>query len=76
MLAGIVGPATNWRLPFVVMAVPSLTLAVLLVATTREPPRGGDDGVPGLHAAPAAETTHAHQLLIRHSTAARSSQHS
>lgn len=41
MVAGLVGPATNWRVPFVVMATPTLLLAVLLVLTVKEPPRGG-----------------------------------
>lgn len=41
MLAGLLGPATNWRLPFLVMATPTLLLAVLLLATVSEPPRGG-----------------------------------
>lgn len=40
MLAGIVGPATNWKVPFVVMAAPSLALAIVLLATAKEPPRG------------------------------------
>lgn len=40
MLAGIVGPATNWKIPFVVMAAPTLILAFVLFITTKEPPRG------------------------------------
>ena len=40
MLAGIVGPATNWKVPFVVMAAPTLVLAFVLFVTTKEPPRG------------------------------------
>ncbi|KIZ04154.1 major facilitator superfamily MFS-1 [Monoraphidium neglectum] len=39
-IAGIVGPATNWRIPFVLVAAPALLLALIMVATTREPPRG------------------------------------
>jgi predicted MFS family arabinose efflux permease len=38
-IAGIVGPATNWRIPFVLVAAPALLLALIMVATTREPPR-------------------------------------
>jgi predicted MFS family arabinose efflux permease len=41
LLAGLVGPATNWRVPFVIMAAPSLLLALLLIFTVQEPPRGG-----------------------------------
>ncbi|KAG2490341.1 hypothetical protein HYH03_011288 [Edaphochlamys debaryana] len=39
-LSGTIGPATNWRVPFVVVAAPSLAVAGLMLATTREPPRG------------------------------------
>ncbi|EFJ46143.1 hypothetical protein VOLCADRAFT_93591 [Volvox carteri f. nagariensis] len=39
-LSGSIGPATNWRLPFVVVAAPSLCAALLMLATTQEPPRG------------------------------------
>lgn len=42
MVAGLLGPATNWRLPFLVMAAPTLALAVLLLLTVKEPPRGGE----------------------------------
>jgi predicted MFS family arabinose efflux permease len=37
-----VGPATNWRVPFVIMAAPSLLLALLLIFAVQEPPRGGE----------------------------------
>ncbi|KAI8473562.1 MAG: major facilitator superfamily domain-containing protein, partial [Monoraphidium minutum] len=40
MVAGILGPATNWRLPFVLVAAPALLLALVMVLVTREPPRG------------------------------------
>eukprot|EP00878_Enallax_costatus_P035709 GHUV01039910.1.p1 GENE.GHUV01039910.1~~GHUV01039910.1.p1 ORF type:complete len:368 (+),score=86.75 GHUV01039910.1:356-1459(+) len=40
MLAGIAGPATNWKVPFVVMAAPTLVLALVLFVTAKEPPRG------------------------------------
>lgn len=39
-LAGAIGPATNWRVPFVVVAAPSLMVALVMLLTTREPPRG------------------------------------
>ncbi|GLC48102.1 hypothetical protein PLESTB_000715300 [Pleodorina starrii] len=39
-LSGSIGPATNWRLPFVVVAAPSLAVALLMLLTTWEPPRG------------------------------------
>lgn len=42
MVAGLLGPATSWRLPFLVMAAPTLALAVLLLLTVKEPPRGGE----------------------------------
>lgn len=41
MVAGLLGPATNWRVPFVVMAAPTLALVVLLLLTVKEPARGG-----------------------------------
>jgi hypothetical protein len=44
MLAGIIGPATNWRLPFVIMAAPSIALSFVLLLTAQEPPRGGGGG--------------------------------
>jgi hypothetical protein len=39
-LASIVGPATNWRLPFVLVAIPAVLLALVMVLTTSDPPRG------------------------------------
>jgi hypothetical protein len=39
-LASVVGPATNWRLPFVLVAIPAVLLALLMVLTTSDPPRG------------------------------------
>jgi predicted MFS family arabinose efflux permease len=38
----LLGPATNWRLPFLVMAAPTLLLVMLLLLTVKEPPRGGE----------------------------------
>lgn len=39
-MSGVLGPATNWRLPFVVMAAPAIVLAIVMLLTTDEPPRG------------------------------------
>lgn len=39
-LSGSIGPATNWRVPFVVVAAPSLVMALVMQLTTTEPPRG------------------------------------
>ena len=39
---GLVGPAYGWRLPFLIVAVPALLLALLIVFTTVEPSRGGN----------------------------------
>lgn len=39
LVAGMLGPATNWRLPFVVVAAPAIALALLMLATVVEPPR-------------------------------------
>jgi MFS family permease len=41
MVAGTLGPMTNWRLPFVIVAAPAVLLALVMVLTTREPPRCG-----------------------------------
>jgi hypothetical protein len=46
LLAGLVGPATNWKVPFVIMAAPSLLLALLLLLTVQEPPRAGERCAP------------------------------
>lgn len=34
------GPATNWRWPFVIVALPSLLVTGVMLATVQEPPRG------------------------------------
>ena len=39
MMAGLLGPATSWRVPYILVAAPSLALALVMVLTTREPPR-------------------------------------
>lgn len=40
IMAGLVGPRLGWRLPFVLVAVPSLVLALVFFAFVREPARG------------------------------------
>lgn len=49
-LAALVGPATDWRLPFVLVAAPSLLAALLMLLTTREPPRGACEEAMQAHA--------------------------
>ena len=34
------GPYAGWRVPFVIVAVPTLLLAMLMLVTAEEPPRG------------------------------------
>lgn len=36
----LAGPITNWRWPFVIVALPSLLVTGAMLATTQEPPRG------------------------------------
>eukprot|EP00798_Chlamydomonas_sp_ICE-L_P009776 gene9778-7658_t len=38
--ASVIGPATNWRMPFVVISIPSILAALIMWFTTDEPPRG------------------------------------
>ncbi len=52
-IAGFAGPAIGWRAPFVIVAVPTLALAALMMATTEEPARGGTEAA--LQAAWAAQ---------------------
>ena len=40
IMAGTVGPAFGWRLPFLLASGPAIALALLLYATVREPGRG------------------------------------
>ena len=41
LLAGIIGSTTgNWRLPFLIIAIPAMLLAILIVCTVVEPRRG------------------------------------
>ncbi len=39
-LSTCAGPYAGWRLPFVIVAVPTLLLALLMLLTAEEPPRG------------------------------------
>lgn len=39
-VSGVVGPVTNWRVPFVVVAAPAILCTVLMRVTTSDPPRG------------------------------------
>lgn len=41
MIAAWVGPAVNdWRMPFTVIAAPSLLCSILMLFIVKEPPRG------------------------------------
>ena len=41
MVAAWVGPAVNdWRMPFTVVAAPSLLCSILMLFIVKEPPRG------------------------------------
>ncbi|GMI43357.1 hypothetical protein TrCOL_g9824 [Triparma columacea] len=40
LLAGFIGPAHGWRLPFVIVSIPAFICAALMVTTLTEPPRG------------------------------------
>ncbi|CAG9464093.1 unnamed protein product [Pedinophyceae sp. YPF-701] len=39
-IAGFLGPWVGWRVPFVVVGIPSVALAALMLLTVREPARG------------------------------------
>lgn len=41
VVAGFLGPMLGWRAPFVVIAAPSVGVAVLMLLTCPDPPRGG-----------------------------------
>lgn len=40
LAAGFLGPAYGWRLPFMLVAAPNFVLAIVFLATVREPARG------------------------------------
>lgn len=39
-IAGFVGPRLGWRAPFAIVAAPTTVLALLMLLTTQDPPRG------------------------------------
>ena len=61
MLHLFAGPATNWRWPFVIVALPSLLVTGVMLATTQEPPRGITE--PALQVTALAMWPH-HPLLL------------
>jgi Major Facilitator Superfamily len=40
-IAGFVGPVYGWRLPFLLVSLPAVSLGVLIALTVSDPPRGG-----------------------------------
>ncbi len=40
LLAGFIGPAMGWRLPFIIVAIPNFFLCALMLFSVKEPPRG------------------------------------
>jgi len=57
-VAGFLGPKTNWRVPFVVVAVPAILLNFVMIFTTVEPPRGGfEEALKSTYAGEAASET-------------------
>jgi hypothetical protein len=76
LLAGLLGPATNWRVPYLMVAVPSLLLALAIVLLVRDPPRyvpglglgnrfRGSQGWLADRLTPAAEAVHRRRLPHR-----------
>src|SRR5258708_3190856 len=43
-LAGVIAAATNWRVAFVILAVPTFILAAIALTVLREPQRGASQG--------------------------------
>ena len=43
LTAGLMGPTYGWRSPFLVVAIPCLLLGILIVLTSTEPIRGGQE---------------------------------
>ena len=43
--AGLIGPRYGWRLPFLIIPIPAIICAVLLMTTTKEPQRGGQEEI-------------------------------
>ncbi|GFH14297.1 MFS domain-containing protein, partial [Haematococcus lacustris] len=49
-LAGMLGES-NWRIPFMVVAVPAVVVACIMLLTTQEPPRGAfEEALQGVYA--------------------------
>ena len=42
-IAGFAGPAVGWRWPFVIVSLPAVAVACVMLATCREPVRGGTE---------------------------------
>lgn len=43
LLAGIIGPISSWRLPFLLVSIPALLLGILILLTASEPKRGSQE---------------------------------
>lgn len=43
MIAGFIGPAYGWRLPFIIVSVPNFFFAITLLLTGKEPKRGSGE---------------------------------
>jgi MFS family permease len=42
-IAGFVGPKYGWKLPFLIVSIPSIICATLVILTAKEPRRGGQE---------------------------------
>ena len=40
LMAGMIGPTTGWRIPFIIVAIPNFLLGILFWLTVKEPQRG------------------------------------
>ena len=43
LIAGLVGPAYGWRLPFLIVAIPAICCAIAVLVTGTEPQRGSQE---------------------------------
>lgn len=41
MLGGLAGPVWGWRIPFLIVSIPSICLAIVVFLGAKDPPRGG-----------------------------------
>jgi len=49
LVSGYIGPSTGWRLPFVIVSVPTVVVLLVFFLVVREPPRGAaEEGVNSL----------------------------